>query len=474
MHRDAHRQDSISVIYEQKTENRNFATFWKSLFKVECCEMQRLIFLWTLCFLTSVLLEGEGSPVPKGKHNAIKGKSGLVKRQYVYYPKMPAIYRNPYAYAYQRSNVIHRRRPQTGRKRNCRRVCQHRCTPDCDFSCCVPPPPAVAPQPLPRPAMPVQSCASYCPSSCFPDCSPSCCKPPAPPMLPPPPPPACPISCPTSCYPQCSQSCCQQTPALAQLYKPLAIPPPVNQGQCPQSTCSQACFPKCSPQCCASTQSPPLASQGLFPLQPPPAPLVAPASPPPIVIPLPLPVPQCPAPCSPSCLPTCTPQCCAAAQPQAQPQAQPPPIIILEPPSAPQPPTCPAPCPSSCYPQCNPTCCSPPTKVAPKQPPPPPPPPQAPQAPTCPAPCPASCFPQCNPTCCSPTTMVAPPQPPPPSQTLPSVVPPPPAQTCPGSCPSSCAPSCSADCCCKPQYNPDDVRGLYPLDSSPDCPANKD
>ncbi|KAJ7377368.1 hypothetical protein OS493_029727 [Desmophyllum pertusum] len=47
---------------------------------------------------------------------------------------------------------------------NCLRKCQHRCTPDCEFRCCVAPPrPAiVAPQPLPRPAVPVQSCASYC------------------------------------------------------------------------------------------------------------------------------------------------------------------------------------------------------------------------------------------------------------------------------------------------------------------------
>ena len=60
----------------------------------------------------------------------------------------------------------------------CRRLCQHRCTPDCDFSCCiVPSHPARIPQPLPRPALPVECCASYCPRSCFPECSLICCKP---------------------------------------------------------------------------------------------------------------------------------------------------------------------------------------------------------------------------------------------------------------------------------------------------------
>ena len=38
--------------------------------------VRRLICLWMLCFLSSVLLEGEGSPVPKRKHDAIKG-SGI-------------------------------------------------------------------------------------------------------------------------------------------------------------------------------------------------------------------------------------------------------------------------------------------------------------------------------------------------------------------------------------------------------------
>lgn len=35
--------------------------------------LRRYICLWTLCFLSSVLLEGDGSPLPKGKTNAIKG-----------------------------------------------------------------------------------------------------------------------------------------------------------------------------------------------------------------------------------------------------------------------------------------------------------------------------------------------------------------------------------------------------------------
>ena len=36
------------------------------------------------------------------------------------------------------------------------------------------------------------------------------------------------------------------------------------------------------------------------------------------------------------------------------------------------------------------------------------------------------------------------------------------------------ATSCSTDCCCGPRYDPNDVRGLYTIDSTPDCPSNKD
>ena len=39
--------------------------------------LSKSICLWTLCVLSSVLLEGEGSPVPKGKANAVKGNVEL-------------------------------------------------------------------------------------------------------------------------------------------------------------------------------------------------------------------------------------------------------------------------------------------------------------------------------------------------------------------------------------------------------------
>lgn len=39
--------------------------------------LSKLICLWTLCVLPSVLLEGEGSPVLKGSANAIKGNVEL-------------------------------------------------------------------------------------------------------------------------------------------------------------------------------------------------------------------------------------------------------------------------------------------------------------------------------------------------------------------------------------------------------------
>ena len=39
--------------------------------------LMKLICLWMLCVLSFVLLEGEGSPVPKGKANVIKGNVKL-------------------------------------------------------------------------------------------------------------------------------------------------------------------------------------------------------------------------------------------------------------------------------------------------------------------------------------------------------------------------------------------------------------
>ena len=39
--------------------------------------LSKLICLWTLCVLSFVLLEGGGSPVPKGKVNTIKGNAKL-------------------------------------------------------------------------------------------------------------------------------------------------------------------------------------------------------------------------------------------------------------------------------------------------------------------------------------------------------------------------------------------------------------
>ena len=37
--------------------------------------LSKCICLWTLCVLSFVLLGGEGSPVPKGKANAMKGNT---------------------------------------------------------------------------------------------------------------------------------------------------------------------------------------------------------------------------------------------------------------------------------------------------------------------------------------------------------------------------------------------------------------
>lgn len=44
--------------------------------------LSKLICLWTLCFLSFVILEGEGSPVPKGKANAVKGNAEFESDHY--------------------------------------------------------------------------------------------------------------------------------------------------------------------------------------------------------------------------------------------------------------------------------------------------------------------------------------------------------------------------------------------------------
>lgn len=57
-----------------------------SLFQVQCWAMLgKLICLWTLCVLSSVLLEGEGSPVLKGRANAIKGNVELNMTRFHYW-----------------------------------------------------------------------------------------------------------------------------------------------------------------------------------------------------------------------------------------------------------------------------------------------------------------------------------------------------------------------------------------------------